>query len=149
MLKISAHISKKVPLPDRQYSSQQFGASLEMEVSDGQSAEDVQERLRRLYATISRSIDEQITKVQPVVGQPTTSAASAPRTATASASPVNGSKGTVATQAQQRAIFALCKSKGLAISETVGRFGATDVSNLSLKDASRLIDQIKTNSAAS
>jgi hypothetical protein len=146
MLKIAAHVSKKVPLPDRQYSSQQFGASLEMEVSDAQSADEVQERLRRLYAMISRSIDEQIAKVQPPVGQPTT-APSAPRTATATAVGT-GAKPTGATQAQQRAIFALCKSKGLVLAETVGRFGASDVSNLSLKDASRLIDQLKKSAAS-
>lgn len=34
MIKLSANLSKKVPIPGRDFSSQQYGAGLEIEVAD-------------------------------------------------------------------------------------------------------------------
>ncbi len=60
MIKISANISKKVPLPSVEFSSQQFGASMEIEVSDADQPDAIHQRIRDLYALLSRSVDEQI-----------------------------------------------------------------------------------------
>ena len=61
MIKISANLSKKVPLPGVEYSSQQYGAAMEIEVSDADQSAVIQQRIRELYALLSTSIDEQIT----------------------------------------------------------------------------------------
>ena len=150
MLKISAHVSKKVPLPNRQYSSQQFGASLEMEVSDSQSADDVQERLRRLYAIISRSIDEQITSAGTHSGgqaaaKPDPTPPSHPAAPAANG---NGKRIVPATEAQQRAIHALTKSLGMSVTDALSAYGVSDPSSLSVRTASELIDKLKAKQGA-
>jgi len=60
MIKISANISKKVPIPGTEFSSQQYGAAMEIEVSDADKPENVQGRIRELYQALSVAIDEQI-----------------------------------------------------------------------------------------
>jgi hypothetical protein len=60
MIKISATVSKKVPLPNVDHSSQQFGAAMEMEISNADQPQVVQQRLQELYALLSDTIDQQI-----------------------------------------------------------------------------------------
>src|SRR4051812_5516750 len=60
MIKISASISKKVPIPTFQYSSQAFGAALEIEVSDTDKPASIQARIRDLYELLRCTIDEQV-----------------------------------------------------------------------------------------
>ena len=156
MLKISAHISKKVPLPERQYSSQQFGASLEIEVSDASKPEDVQQRLRQLYSIISKTIDEQISQASNGSSKPAAASAAArpngnggtsghTAAATTAAQPRNGA---MATQAQQRAIHALSKRAGLDVGAAVSEHGVSDPAALSVRQASTLIDSLKARSGA-
>jgi len=150
MLKISAHVSKKVPLPNRQYSSQQFGASLEMEVSDSQSANDVQERLRRLYAIISRTVDEQIASAGTQSGGQATAKPdlASPGQPAAPAANGNGKRIVPATEAQQRAIHALAKSLGMSVTDALSAYGVSDASSLSVRTASELIDKLKAKQGA-
>ncbi len=56
--------------------------------------------------------------------------------------PVN--KGTTASEAQCRAIFAICKSMNLDMGEVLADYNVSDASQLAIKDASRLIDELKT-----
>jgi len=62
MIKLSAHVAKKLPMPGVAFSSQTFGASLEIEISDADAdrPEALRQRTRNLYALLSRSIDEEI-----------------------------------------------------------------------------------------
>ncbi|HLX61011.1 MAG TPA: hypothetical protein VKX17_06985 [Planctomycetota bacterium] len=60
MIKLAANISKKVPLPGIDYSSQSYGASMEVEVSDSDKPEIIKERISELYSLLSQTIDEQI-----------------------------------------------------------------------------------------
>ena len=45
MIKISANISKKVPIPGTEFNSQQYGAAMEIEVSDTDTARPANARL--------------------------------------------------------------------------------------------------------
>ena len=156
MLKISAHISKKVPLPGVDYSSQQFGASLELEVADSGNSEEIQNRLRQLYAAISRSVDEQIaraasgsasgaaTRHDPATPKPNASAPAANGNGAA-----NGRGMVPATQAQQRAIHALAKSVGQNLTDVLSEYSVSDPSGLSVRKASELIDKLKSRQGAS
>ena len=159
MIKISANVSKKVPLPGIDYSSQQFGAAMEIEVSDADRPEAVQQRLKELYTLLARTIDQQIADATQPLGntasqpqlpvpqrqfnQPPQAAAPAPmprnngRKATANGRPVG------ATQAQQRAIFAICKSLNLDMAAVLADYNVSDANQLTVKDASQLIDQLK------
>ena len=161
MLKISAHISKKVPLPERQYSSQQYGASLEIEVSDASKPEDVQQRLRQLYSIISRTIDEQIGQAANGQAKPAAAAPTAARSngtgngtngvnghTVAASAATQPRSGAMATQAQQRAIHALSKRAGLDVGAAVSEHGVSDPADLSVRQASALIDSLKARSGA-
>ena len=48
-----------------------------------------------------------------------------------------------ATQAQQRAIFAIAKNQGLDLAEFLVPYHVRRVEELSVKDASKLIDELK------
>jgi hypothetical protein len=159
MIKISANVSKKVPMVGIDYSSQQFGAAMEIEVSDADKPEAVQQRLKELYTLLARTIDDQIAEAaQPTVNhasqpqlpmpqrqinapQPST----APSNTVRQTAPSNGRNGrsVYATQAQQRAIFAICKSKNIDMAALLAHYNVTDANQLTVKDASYLIDALK------
>jgi hypothetical protein len=168
MIKISANISKKVPIPGTDFSSQQFGAAMEVEVSNADTPENIHARVRELYQTLSVAIDEQIgaaTQSMPVNSPPVPAPVAnrqyppplpqpTVNTGRASYSPGRGNgrpngnggngKRTSATEAQQRAIYAICKAANLDMNAVLADFNVTDASQLSVKDASRLIDELKT-----
>jgi len=49
----------------------------------------------------------------------------------------------MATEAQQRALFAIAKQMNIDLKEILASYNATDASQLTVKDASRLIDDLK------
>ncbi len=60
MSKLSATLSKKVPIPGLEYSSQQFSCGLEMELSGEQTQESIRQNIRKLYVLLHTAIDEEI-----------------------------------------------------------------------------------------
>lgn len=60
MIKLNASVSKKVPLPDVEYSSRSCSAGAEVEVSSGANAEELKEKLRALYLLLDQAVDEQL-----------------------------------------------------------------------------------------
>ncbi|MEI6236606.1 MAG: hypothetical protein WCT04_26410 [Planctomycetota bacterium] len=163
---MSANLSKKVPLPGIEYSSQQYGASLEIEVSDADKPGAIQARIRELYNLLSISIDEQIGVAHP--SPPSTPSLPPPPAPQPVRQPVpaqrngyatgrnrlpaavtngngngNGRQSVNATEAQCRAIFAICKSQGISMADVLADFNVADAKDLHVKDASRLIDQLK------
>ena len=142
MIKISANLSKKVPLPGVEYSSQQFGAAMEIEVSDADQPEAIHGRIRDLYALLSQSVDEQIAgaaqppgsngyqapvaNVVPIRTQPVQSApppvqqrpayANGRNRIAAATTNGNGNgslRRITCTEAQAKCIYAICKAQGL------------------------------------
>ena len=59
MLKVCTSYSKKVPT-DQQYSSQQFHASVEVELSDALSPEQLQERIHQTFAMVRNTVESEI-----------------------------------------------------------------------------------------
>lgn len=59
MLKVCTSYSKKVPT-DQQYSSQQFHASVEIELSDALSPEQLQERIHQTFAVVKKTVESEI-----------------------------------------------------------------------------------------
>ena len=149
MIKISANISKKVPIPAQQYSSQSFGASLEIEVSDADKPEAIQARIRELYGLLSSTIDEQIANATQNGNGAGSSTVQPPapangnRTAQATGGGNGNGRKTMATQAQQRAIFAICKSLNLDVPSFLKPYNVTDPAQLLIKTASQIIDDLK------
>ena len=170
-IKLSGSISRKVPIPGVEFSSQSFGASMEVEINSADAGE-VQTQLAQLYDSLSRGIDAQISEAkhppvnapgdplprQPVQqSQPVHQEQSQPiqqrngyatgRNRVAAVSNGNGNgngrRGANATEAQCRAIFAICKSQGIDMTSVLADFNVADPKDLHVKDASRLIDQLK------
>lgn len=64
MIKLTASLSKKIPIAGMNYSSQSFLAGLEVELSDAAALPEVQQRIREVYQLLELSINEQITAHQ-------------------------------------------------------------------------------------
>ncbi|MEI6232911.1 MAG: hypothetical protein WCT04_07660 [Planctomycetota bacterium] len=171
MIKISANLSKKVPLPGIDYSSQQFGAAMEIEVSDADQPEAIHGRIRDLYALLSQSVDEQIAgaaqqpandyqappaNVVPIRSQPVqnvpppvqqrpayTNGNGRNRIAAATTNGIGNGRRVTCTESQAKCIYAICKSQGLDMLSVLADYNVADARDLHVKDASRLIDQLK------
>jgi hypothetical protein len=160
-IKLSASLSKKVPIEGLQYSSQSFGGSLEIEIGTD-TPDEIKQRLHHLYESLAVSIDAEIAaahghgnnghapapaRTQPVARPAAAQPAPAPRTAypnTRSAPRPNGNgKKTTATEAQCRAIFAITKSLNIDLATYLAEFRVTDAAQLPIKTASQIIDELK------
>jgi hypothetical protein len=151
MIKISANLSKKVPLPGVDYSSQQIGAAMEIEISDTDRPDAIKQRIQEVYALLSQTVDEQISSAAP----PARASASVRQPVT----PTNGrryqsqngrsnsGRPVMATEAQQRALYAIAKQMNLDLKEILASYNAADASQLTVRDASALIDDLKSQQA--
>lgn len=152
-IKLSGSVSRKVPIPGVEYSSQSFSAGMEIEINST-DANEVKAQLASLYASLNNGIDAQIaaasqTATAPIQQTP----APQPRNGVASTNRIaaiaNGNgKRVTATEAQQRAIFAICKSQNLDVAAVLADFNVADSKELHVWDASKLIDQLKARAAA-
>ena len=173
MIKISANISKKVPIPGKEFSSQQYGASMEIEISDADKSEVIQSRIHELYGLLSCSIDAQINgTAQYPENAPTPPAPRQPvqsqqqmvparngngyvngrnRIASNGVASTNGNgngRRVTCTEAQAKCIYAICKAQGLDMLAVLADYNVADAHDLHVRDASRLIDQLKKNQPA-
>ena len=157
-IKLSGSVCRKIPIHGVEYSSQSFGASLEIEINSDDPA-GVQAKLLQLYASLNNGIDAQIAAASvpaTVQNQPTpTPSPAQPRSGMAVTNRItavtngNGNgKRVTATEAQQRAIFAICKAQNLDVAAVLADFNVADSRDLHVKDASKLIDQLKARPAA-
>ncbi|HEY3319578.1 MAG TPA: hypothetical protein VGP72_03770 [Planctomycetota bacterium] len=170
MIKISANISKKTPIPGQDFSSQQFGAAMEIEVSDADTSEVIHARIRDLYGLLSSAVDAQIAAAQ-IPAAPTGNAGAATferrfapppvqqQTAasvrTGHATSTNGNRAngngngngnrrmTMATAAQQKAIWAIAKSLNLDLAAVLADYNVAEIAQLNVKQASQVIDDLK------
>ena len=59
MLKLNASFSKKVPA-DQEYSSKGYSATIEVELPDGLSQEQLQERIHNTFALVEASVEAEL-----------------------------------------------------------------------------------------
>ncbi|MCZ7646233.1 MAG: hypothetical protein M5U26_13280 [Planctomycetota bacterium] len=121
-----------------------------------------------MYDLLNRSIDEQISaatesngqaatdsnnhesggndqhKAQPTrrAGRPSPTRAQYRRNGNGNGNS-NGRRRVGSTDAQRRAIFALCREQGIEMADVLADFNVTDARDLSVMDASKLIDDLK------
>ena len=60
MTKLSATLSKKVPIPGLEYSSQQFSCGLELELSGELTQDVIRQKIHNVYTLLHATIDEEI-----------------------------------------------------------------------------------------
>jgi hypothetical protein len=157
MINLTANVSKKVPMPDLEFSSQSYSAGMEVEMASGASSEEIQKKLRALYGLLEASIDEQIRSCQAESGTYKDDATPRPkaesrRSRHTSGSANGGNGARLATKAQVKAIYVIARERGYTDQDierhVSNSFGAQKPSALSIGEASRLIDTLKGNGKA-
>lgn len=133
MLKLNAGLSRKVGEPD--YGSRGASVNLELEVEGhlANEPEALMERIRRLFALARTAVDEELNGGRPTNG----TAKSSAHTPTKS----NGQR--PATASQVRAIRSICDRLHIDAEQLATDKFKMDLTSLSLKDASSLIDELK------
>jgi len=151
MIKLVASHSEK---RSKDYNSTGVSASIELEVANTASANEIQERLHKAYALLRKTIAEEIGK-ENTVGeidanhQPEPTHRWKPNGGNGRGGNGNGKgrKNGTATQAQQRAIFAISKAAGMSKTDVVEfieyEFGKSKSEELTVKEASRAIEFLK------
>lgn len=138
MLKLNAAFNKKIPVAGEQYSSQSYHCSVEVELSDAASPEQLQAKIAETFALVRDAVESELhgkpaAKAEPAAQPPRTEAAK-PDTAKAS-------------NKQVKFILDLAKGKGLSLSalntRVQDKFKVESVYDLARKDASRLVDELK------
>ena len=134
-LKLSASFCKKVPA-EVEFSSKSYLASVELELPTNLSGDELNAEIHKTYAQLERAVEEQIN------GQVTTgSTKEQPRSQSQSGEPVK------ASNKQIKYILDLGKAreKRLAdLNSEAGRlYGVDSIYDLTKKDASRFVDELK------
>ncbi|MFW6118816.1 MAG: hypothetical protein ACOC7S_00620 [Planctomycetota bacterium] len=147
MIKLSASMSKKVPLPDVEYSSHSCTAGMEVEMSDSSTSRQLAEKLQRIYALLEECVDEQLE------GERQEEPARLPSRARRSLEArIPENNGRPATDAQIRAMRAIARDRGISTQEFDDQlereFGVRSPSGLTLSQASRVIDRLKSRKEA-
>jgi hypothetical protein len=155
MIKLSANLSKKVPMPDVEFSSQSYGAAMEIEVSDSADAPEITGRLEAIYKLLEKSIDGQIAHAstgktapmqpqkRPFLGEPNGKPPAEGSNGNGSPRRGNGH----ASPAQIKMIFAVSKDKGMdrngLIELLKADYGVEKPDDLSVKQASDVIGKLQ------
>ncbi|MGD0093072.1 MAG: hypothetical protein ABSE73_24430 [Planctomycetota bacterium] len=141
---------------------------MEIEVSDAGQPNVIQSRICDLYGLVTQAVDEQIAAAtgnnggnggQPAPARrqnyapPQNQQPASParggypsnRTVRAGGNGGNGGNGrrTNATEAQQRAIWAICKSLNLDVAAVLADYNYSDLSQVPVEVASQIIDNLK------
>ncbi len=137
MIKVHATYQKKVPVPNLEFSSQSYGASVEAEV---ENPAQVEQKLHNIYALLEKAVNAELEKH----GQSRVSPYSSRKSGDNGNG--NGSRNNAkATRAQVRAIFAIGKSQGQTNQQIQGlseKFGHKKLDDLTVQQASSLIEQL-------
>ena len=60
MIKLTGNVSRKVPIPSQEFSSQSFSAGMEAEVGNEATQEEIRAKIREMYSILEASVKEQI-----------------------------------------------------------------------------------------
>ena len=150
-LKLNVGLSKKIGLPE--YGS--LGASVNLELELDSSAigdpERLRQQIRHLFGQAKSSIEEELNGQQPVAQNGNGRGSHTNGNGNGHSRGDNGhgsrlpANGRAATNSQVRAIRAITDRRGLDLGQLLGsRFRLQRPEELSLADASALIDELKT-----
>ena len=138
MLKLIAAFNKKIPVAGEQFSSQSYHCSVEVELSDAATPEQLQVKIHDTFALVRDAVESELH------GKP--AAKPEPAAQTAKPEPAKPDN-TKASNRQVKFILDLAKGKGLTLSalnaRVQDRFKVETVYELARKDASKLVDELK------
>ncbi len=145
MLKLNASFSKKVPA-EGEYSSKSYHASIECELPDGLSQEQLQERIHATFAMVRESVEAEIstgTTVDKPQGNQRFQK-TPPRGNNRDSSLDN----TPASSKQLNYLLDLAQTSGIRPAILAERAGVNDLSLLTRAECSKLIDELNGKSKA-
>lgn len=144
---IAANLSKKVPIPGADYSSQSASITITAEVTD---LNQVGAEAQRLYSIAERAVDAQLAgaaQYAPPAQAPPSAPAAPPRRPTQSSTPYRGSsprRGPApVTDSQIRFIQRLMNQTKAPLSGICEQYQVGGLDQLSCRDAAALIDELK------
>ena len=137
MLKLSASYSKKVPTSE-QFSSQSYHCSVEVELSDAATPEQLQAKIHDTFALVRDAVESELH------GKPAAKPEPAAQTVKPEPAKPDAAK---ASNKQVKYLLDLAKGKGLTLTalnaRVQDRFKVETVYDLARKDASKLVDELK------
>ena len=136
MLKLNASYSKKVPA-EGEYSSQSYHASIEVELPDGLSQEQLQNRIHETFALVKDSVETEL-HGRPAKQLPEPAAQPVSR-------PVNShsQKDVAASPKQIKYLLDLGRNLGWTPQQIAAKCNVTDVHDLTRRQCSDLINEWK------
>jgi hypothetical protein len=161
-IKLNVGVSRKIGLPE--YSSVGASCNVEVELDSSLLQTDpaaFQGQVRSAFTAARQAVSDELERYRaqspvvtvggPPAHSPRTNGHAHPngagvRTAAPQARPttVNGTRGRSATPSQVKALYAICQSKGLDLGAVLqAEFGGARPEELSLREASELIDRLK------
>ena len=155
MLKLNASYSKKVPA-DTEYSSQSFHASVEIELPDGLSSEQLNAKIHETFALVRDSVEAELhgnTAPQPAQVPQTSnmqaqgSYDAAPQNA---AKPTYGKKPAIdapASPKQIKFLLDLARQNGYSPEQIKAKFNVPAIESMTKTQCSRAIDELNRKAA--
>ena len=138
MLKLNAAFNKKLPVAGEQYSSQSYHCSVEVELSDAATPEQLQTKIAQTFALVRDAVECELH------GKPATKSEPAAQTSKTESAKLDAAK---ASNRQVKYLLDLAKGRGLTLTalnaRVQDRFKVESVYELARKDASRLVDELK------
>ena len=133
MLKLNASYSKKVPA-DGEYTSQSYHASIEVELPDGLSSEQLNSKIHETFEMVRSSVEAELhgntVNQQGVNGAVNTVN--------------NGQQGTIPASSKQiNYLLTLASRRGITPQQIAAQNNVADINQLSKKQCSTLIEQWK------
>ena len=154
MLKLNASYSKKVPA-DTEYSSQSFHASVEIELPDGLTPEQLQNRIHETFALVRESVESELhgnTVQQPAQIPQTPNTQSQPGLydpplQNASSKPAYGKKNGTTSDApaspkQVKYLLDLARQFGINPEQIKAKFNVPSLESMTKTQCSRAIDEL-------
>ena len=146
MIKLSTSFSKKIPVQGQEFSSQSFHASIELELSDALTPEQIREKIHRTGEFLRRSVDEELGgggAAEPGQAPQPEAGKGAAAFAGAGQQPQGERK---ASNRQIKYLTDLAAERKVTLADLNAdihrRFGVENVYDLSAKQASALLDEM-------
>jgi len=141
MLKLNASYSKKVPA-EGEYSSQSYHASIEVELPDGLTQEQLNNKIHETFAMVKNSVEAELHGNNTVQ-----TGGYAPQTIPANGNqgnlPVQQNNAVPASPKQISYLLTLASRRGVSPSQIAAQHNVTNVEQLTRKQCSALIEQWK------
>ena len=141
MLKLNAAYSKKVPA-DGEYTSQSYHASIEVELPDGLSQEQLNDKIHATFAMVRESVEAELNGNAPAVrinAESHESTNPAPQGNRA----VGSSAGVPASPKQINYLLSLASRRGITPQQIAAQNNVANVDQLTKRQCSALIEQWK------